>query len=40
MYMYCDDAFEYDEEEPKVWLLLHVCISIFVYIRMIYVYVL
>ena len=40
MYMHCDDAFEYDEEEPKVWLLPHVCASIFVYNGMIYVYVL
>jgi len=40
IHVYCDDAFEYDEEEPQVWLLPHVCISIFVYIGIIYVYVL
>jgi len=40
IHVYCDDAFEYDEEEPQVWLLPHVCMSIFVYIGIIYVYVL
>lgn len=29
--MYCEDVFEYDEEDPEVWLLQQVCASICIY---------
>jgi len=35
-----DDVFEYDEEDPEMWLLHQVCRSVFVYIAMLYICVL
>ena len=26
MYMYCEDVFEFDEEDPDIWLLHQVCL--------------